>query len=148
MDWFRNVPNVIRSQSGQSDHPGNQSGRNSTGPDEENYSNNGIPATRTSKFGERRGSKDYESTPSSLSRFMNSSTPSSSSSSSNKKTSLRDDLTCALCGEMYTDPRLLPCLHSFCKRCLEHTVNPRSTNLTCHLCRIEVTLKVSLSTFL
>ena len=57
----------------------------------------------------------------------------------------RDDLTCVLCGELYADPRLLPCLHSFCRRCLEHTINPRSTQLTCHLCRKEVTMKVRLA---
>jgi len=156
MDWFRNV----RNQSGQSDHLGNQSGRNSAAPDERNYgsgsednynNNNGLPPTRTSKYNERHGSKDYENTSSggggsTLSRFMNSSSSSSSTTQGNKKTSVRDDLTCALCGEMYTDPRLLPCLHSFCKRCLEHTVNPRSTILTCHLCRREISLKVSVFT--
>eukprot|EP00794_Sanderia_malayensis_P003639 gene3639-4155_t len=51
-----------------------------------------------------------------------------------------EELICALCGEMYNDPRLLPCLHSFCRRCLEHTVNPRSSTITCHNCRKEVSL--------
>ncbi|XP_065052654.1 E3 ubiquitin-protein ligase TRIM71-like isoform X3 [Rhopilema esculentum] len=51
-----------------------------------------------------------------------------------------EELICALCGEMYNDPRLLPCLHTFCKRCLEHTVNPRSATITCHSCRKEVSL--------
>ena len=54
-----------------------------------------------------------------------------------------DELVCALCGEMYNDPRLLPCLHTFCRRCLEHTVNPRSATITCHSCRKEVSLLVS-----
>lgn len=53
-----------------------------------------------------------------------------------------DELVCALCGEMYNDPRLLPCLHTFCRRCLEHTVNPRSATITCHSCRKEVSLMV------
>ena len=30
-----------------------------------------------------------------------------------------DDATCLLCGHVYRDPLLLPCLHSFCKECLE-----------------------------
>ena len=53
-----------------------------------------------------------------------------------------DELICALCGEMFNDPRLLPCLHTFCRRCLEHTVNPRSATITCHSCRKEVSLMV------
>ena len=27
--------------------------------------------------------------------------------------------TCSLCSELYTDPRMLNCLHSFCKKCLQ-----------------------------
>lgn len=57
---------------------------------------------------------------------------------------IAEELICALCGEMYNDPRLLPCLHSFCRRCLEHTVNPRSATITCHSCRKEISLLVSL----
>ena len=31
---------------------------------------------------------------------------------------LPSDVTCQLCGELYRDPLMLPCLHSFCKECL------------------------------
>ena len=31
---------------------------------------------------------------------------------------LEDQLTCAVCLDQYTDPRTLPCLHSFCVECL------------------------------
>lgn len=58
-----------------------------------------------------------------------------------------DELICALCGEMYNDPRLLPCLHTFCRRCLEHTVNPRSATITCHSCRKEVSLMVGVTSY-
>ena len=147
MDWFRNVPNVIRSQSSQSDHGNNTTGRHSTGLSDNNYNNTnnddkgGLNRTKYNSDN-RQNSKDNNSdqfgtTALALSRFM------SAGSENRKKGSLsRNELTCALCGELYTDPRLLPCLHSFCKRCLEHTVNPRSTTLTCHLCRKEVALKV------
>ena len=30
-----------------------------------------------------------------------------------------DFLQCLLCNNTYTDPRLLPCLHTFCKKCIE-----------------------------
>ena len=153
MDWFRNVPNVIRSQSSQSDHSANNSattGRNSTGLSDKNFNNHddisSLNRTATKFHSDnRRNSKDstnnnndqFGTTALALSRFM------SATSENRRKSSVsREELTCALCGELYTDPRLLPCLHSFCKRCLEHTVNPRSTTLTCHLCRKEVALKV------
>ncbi|XP_023667146.1 tripartite motif-containing 13 isoform X2 [Paramormyrops kingsleyae] len=32
---------------------------------------------------------------------------------------LEEDLTCAICCCLYEDPRVLPCSHSFCKKCLE-----------------------------
>lgn len=146
MDWFRNVPNVIRSQSSQSDHSG---GRNSSDNTYNSSDNTNDILNRTAKHNSdsRRTSRDNSNEQFgaggsnaktlALARFMN------SAAEQKKKSALaRDDLACALCGELYTDPRLLPCLHSFCKRCLEHTVNPRSTTLVCHLCRKEVTLKV------
>ena len=33
------------------------------------------------------------------------------------------NLFCPLCHEMFNNPRLLPCLHTFCKRCLENLVS-------------------------
>ena len=33
---------------------------------------------------------------------------------------LDSHLTCAVCLERYTDPRTLPCLHSYCKDCINH----------------------------
>ncbi|XP_068743648.1 E3 ubiquitin-protein ligase TRIM71-like isoform X2 [Montipora capricornis] len=51
------------------------------------------------------------------------------------------NLFCPLCHEMFINPRLLPCLHTFCKRCLENLVVPRSSTLTCPACRTDVILK-------
>lgn len=50
------------------------------------------------------------------------------------------NLFCPLCHEMFNNPRLLPCLHTFCKRCLENLVVPRSSTLSCPACRTDVQL--------
>lgn len=34
-----------------------------------------------------------------------------------------DSLKCRLCSELYTDPRVLPCLHVFCTTCIVHLVS-------------------------
>lgn len=52
------------------------------------------------------------------------------------------NLFCPLCHEMFNNPRLLPCLHTFCKRCLENLVVPRSSSLSCPACRTDVVLTV------
>ena len=31
---------------------------------------------------------------------------------------LREEVSCSVCGTLYTEPKLLPCLHSFCLHCL------------------------------
>ena len=43
--------------------------------------------------------------------------PSASFSTALKK--LEEQLTCAICLDFYTNPKTLPCLHSFCQKCLE-----------------------------
>ena len=35
------------------------------------------------------------------------------------KQELDDQLTCSICLEQYTNPKALPCLHSFCLKCIE-----------------------------
>ncbi|XP_077864397.1 tripartite motif-containing protein 2-like [Saccoglossus kowalevskii] len=46
-----------------------------------------------------------------------------------------DMLTCQLCFEVYTDPKLLPCQHSFCEICLEKWVQTKRGQLSCPCCR-------------
>ncbi|KAI8512719.1 hypothetical protein Bbelb_093580 [Branchiostoma belcheri] len=49
-------------------------------------------------------------------------------------------LTCAVCEEIYTDPRVLPCLHTFCAKCLEKC-RKGEIQFTCPTCRDQVRLK-------
>lgn len=181
MDWFRNVPNVIRIQSGQPDQHvqhmqqhQDQPHQQPQQPQPQQQQHQQLPQNQAlvleqpsnsynedPSFGNIRDGNDFinvDNNGGSRSRLARQPTTTRddrnrSNSQANvllpttsKKSSNRDD-NCALCGEVYSDPRLLPCLHSFCRRCLEHTVNPRSTTLTCHLCRMEIVLKVGWLSF-
>ena len=47
-------------------------------------------------------------------------------------------VTCVLCLDVYTDPRTLPCLHSFCFQCLDDllkTTDATAANFKCPLCQ-------------
>ena len=44
---------------------------------------------------------------------------------------------CTICQSTYSDPRLLPCLHSFCRACLSRLPSVRSRTVKCPLCRTE-----------
>ena len=49
------------------------------------------------------------------------------------------DVTCEKCDEYYKDPRMLPCLHTYCLCCLEKEMESQ-TVLHCPNCKEEVTL--------
>ena len=55
---------------------------------------------------------------------------------------LADQLTCSICLDNYTNPRVLPCLHVFCEHCLGRLVLRDAENLTanCPNCRRETRL--------
>ena len=52
------------------------------------------------------------------------------------------DLTCYLCHQHYKNPKLLPCLHTFCQECLEKANGEGASNahLSCPSCRTRVSL--------
>ena len=52
------------------------------------------------------------------------------------------ETTCAKCDKYYVNPRMLPCLHSFCLGCLEKELETQETqnSLHCPSCKEEVTL--------
>ena len=46
-------------------------------------------------------------------------------------------LTCAVCMEHFKEPKVLPCLHTYCKECLEKLVKKQRYDhvITCPECR-------------
>ena len=62
----------------------------------------------------------------------------SSTFSSTPLKKLEEQLTCAICLDLYTNPKTLPCLHSFCQQCLEGLpLDPQGDNyfISCPTCR-------------
>lgn len=62
---------------------------------------------------------------------------------------LEEDLTCSVCYALFSDPRVLPCSHTFCKACLDNLLRlstnysiwrPLRLPLKCPNCRSVVEL--------
>ena len=46
------------------------------------------------------------------------------------------ELKCGICLELFQDPRSLPCLHTFCRECIQRSLN-ENHSLKCPLCRAK-----------
>ncbi|XP_061595299.1 tripartite motif-containing protein 3-like [Cololabis saira] len=44
-------------------------------------------------------------------------------------------LVCSICLDHYCNPKVLPCLHTFCQSCLQNYIPPESLTLSCPVCR-------------
>ena len=55
---------------------------------------------------------------------------------------LEKEVTCAVCQEHYTDPKILPCLHYYCKQCIFRLALRTGKNepFSCPECRKDTTL--------
>ena len=55
---------------------------------------------------------------------------------------LEREITCGICQEHYTDPKILPCLHYYCKQCVLRLALRTGTGkpFSCPECRYEATL--------
>ena len=49
------------------------------------------------------------------------------------------DQACTVCLELFTEPKVLPCCHTFCKKCLEGILEKaeEKEKLVCPQCRTE-----------
>ena len=62
---------------------------------------------------------------------------------------VKEELTCAICQDLLSEPKILPCLHSFCTGCLKEwsgrlaNLDPLKRHLECPLCRAKVLLSSS-----
>uniref|UniRef100_A0A3B1ILX9 Tripartite motif containing 105 n=1 Tax=Astyanax mexicanus TaxID=7994 RepID=A0A3B1ILX9_ASTMX len=52
-------------------------------------------------------------------------------------TTLREDLTCCICYELFTEPVMLGCMHHFCKRCISTYWRSLRGPVSCPQCRQE-----------
>lgn len=50
------------------------------------------------------------------------------------------DIWCKYCSKVYDEPKVLPCLHTFCKRCIGLIAGENESSLFCPICRTEVAL--------
>ena len=62
---------------------------------------------------------------------------------------VHQEVTCAICLELLDDPKSMPCLHTYCKKCLMEAIAKRPHDpdlpqgrpaINCPLCRAEVAL--------
>ena len=51
---------------------------------------------------------------------------------------IQEEITCSICGDLFTDPKTIPCLHTFCKQCIEKSIESNkkmASVVCCPLCR-------------
>src|SRR6218665_607716 len=65
-------------------------------------------------------------------------------SGKNAEKQLREITECPICMSAFSDPRILPCIHTFCVECLRRTSEATQKNpgdkMPCPLCRKEFTI--------
>ncbi len=54
------------------------------------------------------------------------------------------DLHCGVCTDVFEDPKLLPCSHTYCLKCLEKIVGQIASNhVKCPECRETILVSIS-----
>ncbi|KXJ05239.1 E3 ubiquitin-protein ligase TRIM71, partial [Exaiptasia diaphana] len=57
---------------------------------------------------------------------------------------LEEQITCAICNDIFTEPRTLPCLHTFCFKCIKdwnEACQKENKTLQCPTCRATVNIE-------
>ncbi|XP_045777272.1 RING finger protein nhl-1-like [Maniola jurtina] len=93
----------------------------------------GVPATPVSQAAPPM----YRSTSQMGSRQINSTTPDNSKFSRKFSGGIKDLIQCALCLEILTKPKMLPCQHTFCCACLKIYVADLPI-INCPICRTRI----------
>ena len=58
------------------------------------------------------------------------------------RSKVEEHLTCSVCLEQLKDPKVLPCLHSFCHECIVNLAKKaKSNNINCPDCRKVVQVR-------
>ena len=56
---------------------------------------------------------------------------------------VEEHLTCSVCLKQFKDPKVLPCLHSYCHECIENLAkNAKSSTFNCPDCRAPVKVRI------
>jgi len=54
---------------------------------------------------------------------------------------IEGEITCSICEEIFSQPKTIPCLHTFCEQCIKSTIEASKrtgTELCCPICRAEL----------
>ena len=56
---------------------------------------------------------------------------------------IEEEITCSICGDLFTDPKTIPCLHTFCKQCIEKIIESNKlletgSTVGCPLCHASL----------
>jgi tripartite motif-containing protein 13 len=52
---------------------------------------------------------------------------------SSNKVTVKDLITCAICHELFDDPRLMPCSHTYCCKCIKQMASINKDQFECPL---------------
>jgi hypothetical protein len=52
---------------------------------------------------------------------------------SSSKVTVKDLITCVICHELFDDPRLMPCSHTYCYKCIDKMATTNEDRFECPL---------------
>ena len=51
---------------------------------------------------------------------------------------IEEEITCSICRDLFTDPKTIPCLHMFCKQCIEQSIESSKKMASTVICPLYV----------